>query len=173
MRSLRAIKAMPTAVLFVVYMYILVKIILFKFAHVDLMFLLKQAKWAIADMGRLHYRWEMANLIPFRTITENLNSHSLYDSIQFYGNIGLFIPFGMFIPFLMNGRMHGIRLYVWVFVLSFALCLLLESIQLLCSIGMFDVDDLILNTAGGMLGCIIFHLLFGIIRPYKTAAALS
>jgi glycopeptide antibiotics resistance protein len=46
----------------------------------------------------------------------------------------------------------------------------LESIQLLCSIGMFDVDDLILNTAGGMLGCVLFHLL---LLPFKLPAHIQ
>ncbi|MBD3918438.1 VanZ family protein [Paenibacillus sp. PR3] len=173
MRSTSAVRSIPVTVLFVVYMYILVKIILFKFGHVDLMFLLRQAKWELADLDRIQYRMNMANLIPFQTISENLNSHSLYDSIQFYGNVGLFIPFGMFIPFLMNGRRLGIWMYGFVFVLSFALCLLLECTQLICSIGTFDVDDLILNTTGGMLGCVLFHLLVQIVGPDRAATAMS
>lgn len=173
MRSIRAMRSIPVTVLFAVYMYILVKIILFKFGHVDLMFLLRQAKWSLADLDRIQYRLEMANLVPFQTITENLNSHSLYDSIQFYGNVALFIPFGMFIPILMNSRKPGIWMYGFVFILSFALCLLLECTQLICRIGMFDVDDLILNTAGGMLGCVLFHLLVRIVGADKPATAMS
>jgi Glycopeptide antibiotics resistance protein len=173
MRSIRAMRSIPAIVLFLIYMYILVKIILFKFGHVDLMLLLRQAKWTLADLSQIQYRMDMANLVPFRTITDNLNSRALYDSIQFYGNVAIFIPFGMFIPFLMNGHRLGIWMYSLVFISSFALCLLLECTQLICSIGMFDVDDLILNTAGGMLGCVLFHLLVRIVGPDRAVAADS
>lgn len=173
MRSMRAIKSIPLTVLFAVYMYILVKIILFKFGHVDLMSLLHQGKAALADMNRIQYRWDMANTVPFRTITENLHSQSLYDSIQFYGNIGVFIPLGMFIPYLTRGWKLDFFTYASVLILSFALCLLLETIQLLCSIGMFDVDDLILNTTGGMIGCVLFHLLVLSMKPHKAKVALG
>jgi glycopeptide antibiotics resistance protein len=170
MRSIRAFKAIPVTVLFAVYLYILVKIILFKFGQVNLVMLWRQAEWAFADMSLLQYRLNTANLVPFRTITNNLHGQSLYDSIQFYGNIGLFIPFGIYIPYLIHSRKIGIATYGLVFVLSFALCLLLESIQLLCSIGMFDVDDLILNTAGSILGCVLFHLFM---FPLKRSASLQ
>jgi glycopeptide antibiotics resistance protein len=40
-----------------------------------------------------------------------------------------------------------------VFILSFSLSLCFEVTQLLLCIGTFDVDDLILNTSGGMVGC--------------------
>ncbi|GMK36992.1 hypothetical protein PCCS19_00450 [Paenibacillus sp. CCS19] len=171
MRNKWAMRSIPVTVLFVVYLYILTKIILFKFGHVDLMFLLRQANWAIHDMSRLHYRLDMANLTPFRTIAENLRSHSVYEYIQLYGNIGLFIPFGIFVPYLTRGTKLDTWTYGLVFILSFALCLLLECTQLVCSIGMFDVDDLILNTAGGMVGCVLFHLIVRVTSPGKTAAA--
>jgi glycopeptide antibiotics resistance protein len=38
---------------------------------------------------------------------------------------------------------------------------------------MFDVDDLILNTAGGMVGCMLFHLFLLTFKPYKPAPALG
>ncbi|WP_164744351.1 VanZ family protein [Paenibacillus xylaniclasticus] len=169
----RTIRMMPAIVLFAVYMYALVKIILFKFGQVDLLFLWQRADAALDDVSRLHYRLHSANLVPLRTITGNLRSRSLYEYIQFYGNIGLFIPLGLFVPYFMRGRLPALLVYGAAIILSFALCLMLESAQLLCSIGQFDVDDLILNTAGGLLGCILYHLLAGTARSRKPAAALG
>ncbi|EFM11095.1 VanZ family protein [Paenibacillus curdlanolyticus YK9] len=149
--------AAPAAVLFIVYMYVLVKIILFKFGEVNIRFLWHQGKAALANMDRLSYGIERANLEPFRTITGNLESHAMYEYIQLYGNIGLFIPLGLFLAYFYPKRTIGLGTYGAVLALSFATTLLLESTQLLCSIGSFDVDDLILNTAGGILGCMLYH----------------
>lgn len=41
---------------------------------------------------------------------------------------------------------------------SFEFSLLVETIQLVSKVGSFDVDDLMLNTLGGILGYVIFSL---------------
>ena len=39
---------------------------------------------------------------------------------------------------------------------SFELSLVVELIQLITKVGSFDVDDLLLNTVGGMFGFVIY-----------------
>ncbi|HEY2495187.1 MAG TPA: VanZ family protein [Paenibacillus sp.] len=51
--------------------------------------------------------------------------------------------------------------FVNVFILSLSLSLCFEVTQLLLFIGIFDVDDLILNTSGGIVGC-------GVLRLFMT-----
>lgn len=41
-------------------------------------------------------------------------------------------------------------------ILGFALSLTVETIQLVCKVGCFDVDDLLLNTIGSALGYVLF-----------------
>ncbi len=45
-------------------------------------------------------------------------------------------------------------------LISFEMSLLVELIQLVTRVGSCDVDDMILNTLGGMIGCLCFKILF-------------
>ena len=73
-----------------------------------------------------------------------------YDNIG--GNIIGFIPFGILLPVLFLSLRK-----IWKTVFTvFCISLLFETTQLLTGLGVFDVDDLILNTAGGLLGYIIY-----------------
>lgn len=47
----------------------------------------------------------------------------------------------------------------YVTLYSFELSLLAETMQLVFKIGSFDIDDLMLNTLGGLCGCIIYHIM--------------
>ena len=71
----------------------------------------------------------------------------------------MFLPMGFLLPALKK------RGFVRVTLLSFAASLAIECVQLLYCLGpevnrrIFDVTDLIMNTAGGLVGCILFRLL--------------
>ena len=41
---------------------------------------------------------------------------------------------------------------------GFSLSLLVETVQLIAKVGCFDVDDIFLNTIGGMLGYLVYAL---------------
>ena len=41
---------------------------------------------------------------------------------------------------------------------SFEFSLLVETIQLVSKVGSFDVDDLLLNTTGGILGFLLYKI---------------
>ncbi len=64
------------------------------------------------------------------------------------GNIVGFLPFGFFLPALCV----RLQRLVPVLALGFSLSLAVELIQLVTRVGIFDVDDLILNTLGVLLG---------------------
>ncbi len=71
------------------------------------------------------------------------------------GNVIAFIPFGFFLPIVTRmGRRSLITVPV-----CFAFSLCLEVIQLLTRVGSFDVDDILLNTIGGILGFLLYRLL--------------
>ena len=130
------------------YLFVLSKLLLFKY------FTIQQI------MNHLTFNFESYpwlgnhNFIPFKTIAYYL---FLANDINFIirlenllGNIIAFIPFGFFLP-LLSKKFHSFKM---VALATFCLSLTFELIQLIFRFGSFDVDDLILNTVGGMIGYI-------------------
>jgi len=98
------------------------------------------------------------NLIPFRVLFETyrevfINGYIEYFLINFLGNIILFIPFGFVIPLLWNVSNRK------VIVIGAYISFFIEISQLLLARGT-DVDDLILNTSGVILGLLLYKLLY-------------
>ncbi len=98
------------------------------------------------------------NLIPFKVLIETyrevfINGHIEYFLINFLGNIILFIPFGFVIPLLWNVSNRK------VIVIGACISFFIEISQLLLARGT-DVDDLILNTSGVILGLLLYKLLY-------------
>ena len=82
-----------------------------------------------------------------------------------FGNVLAFMPFGFFMPIL------RLRLRKWYCMLgmTFLLSLMIEITQLLTRVGSFDVDDLILNTSGGILGYLLFYIINKVRRKWNGA----
>jgi len=155
MKIRRMFKLVIFQVLFVLYLYALVKIILFKFSPIDTSLLWQQLKQIIRNPNEFNSRLQNGNLTPFHEITRtihNVTSHGLFNLI---GNIVIFLPFGMFLGLLTRNKRVS---WIGVFTLSLVLSLCLESAQVLFSLGSFDVDDLILNSSGGIIGYIAFSI---------------
>ena len=76
----------------------------------------------------------------------------------FFLNIGVFIPFGALL-FLRFPRLRKVSTCT---ALSFAFSLSIELLQLIFRRGVCDVDDLICNTLGGLLGAALTALLLPI-----------
>ena len=100
------------------------------------------------------------NLRPFKEIQRYL---MYYDVIGPYtvflnlaGNILAFVPFGLFFPLLSRRN----RSFFKVTLISFEVSLLVELIQLVTRVGSCDVDDIILNTLGGLIGCCCFKFMY-------------
>ena len=108
-----------------------------------------------AEMG---YRY---NLKPFAEIRRGLEHVEMvgyrYVLVNIAGNIAAFMPFGFLLPLITKRKVHTGK----VFCYSLFLSLCAESIQLASRTGAFDVDDLILNTAGGVFGYWCYVVLFG------------
>lgn len=76
------------------------------------------------------------------------------------GNVIGFLPFGFFLPILgYRFRNGGL-----ICLLGLTLSLVVETIQLVFKVGCFDVDDLILNTLGAILGYLLFVICNGVRR---------
>jgi glycopeptide antibiotics resistance protein len=97
------------------------------------------------------------NLIPFKTINMYINFHHNFtlQVINLLGNIVVFIPIGIFALLLLKRVTFST-----VFFIGLSSTLFIEFMQLVLSINgvisrSFDVDDLILNTIGVIIGYVI------------------
>lgn len=98
------------------------------------------------------------NLVPFAEIRRFLQNRDILGMkavfLNVYGNVIGFIPFGLFLPML---HRHFRKLPRTVLI-----CMLfstgVELTQLVTRRGSCDIDDVILNTLGGLLGYIAFRI---------------
>ena len=92
------------------------------------------------------------NLEPFKEIRrfykyrKSLGMEAFLLNIA--GNVVGFMPCGFFLPIISRRS----KKFYNTFLFSFCLSLCIEITQLVFRVGSFDVDDLFLNTLGGMLG---------------------
>nr|WP_251376997.1 VanZ family protein [Paenibacillus sp. YPG26] len=98
---------------------------------------------------RTAYRY---NLVPFETIQQYVLHRQDYNPDTWVknllGNIILFIPLGVIFP-LLSRRYLRVLPFTRIVVL---VLLTVELIQLFTRVGSFDVDDIILNTFGALIG---------------------
>lgn len=98
------------------------------------------------------------NLVPFVHITE-------YDAkrealINIIGNVFLFIPSGIILPAVYK-KLDSFRKAV---LAGAGISLLIETVQLLLPNSVTDIDDLILNVFGVIIGCAVFSLVKALIK---------
>lgn len=74
--------------------------------------------------------------------------------VNIFGNIFAFAPFGFVLPIISDKN----RKFWNIALLSLEFSLTIELIQLLFKVGIFDVDDIIMNTIGGMIGYLCFFI---------------
>lgn len=99
------------------------------------------------------------NLIPFREIGRFIKHRAVLGNeavlLNIVGNVVAFVPFGAFLPIFSTRCRH----FLYTALYSFELSLLVELLQLIFKVGSFDVDDLLLNTLGGIIGFVIYVLI--------------
>ena len=102
-----------------------------------------------------------------------------YFLINVVGNIVAFMPFGFLVPVMYREQRkesthngHYFRSFLFVTALGFLLSLGVETIQLVSKVGCFDVDDLMLNTSGVILGYLIYYVskkIIGVMELYRRS----
>lgn len=114
------------------------------------------------------------NLIPFASIAEYVSSHSSGTArvafANVVGNILIFIPLGVYVSWLRH------RAAAWLTMLTVAsVSVAVEIIQGVFAVGASDIDDVILNCVGGIMGILTFRLLSVVLRNQslvRTAMAV-
>lgn len=97
-----------------------------------------------------------ANLLPFKTILPYLLGEKglMIAFINLVGNIVLLVPIGFLVSFI-NQNMTWKKSLALAVAAGFSL----EGMQALFRVGIFDIDDIILNGIGVMVGYWIFRML--------------
>lgn len=83
--------------------------------------------------------------------------------LNLVGNVVAFMPFGFFLPIVLRNCKGGLL----VTLLTMTASLVIETVQLVTKVGSFDVDDILLNTLGGIAGYICYFVIYKI-RIYKA-----
>jgi glycopeptide antibiotics resistance protein len=108
------------------------------------------------------FHYKAVNFVPFRNKLVYLSSHGyLLKSSEWYnfysdlaGNILLFLPMPLCIIYC-----TALRNPVKIVMLSALISFFIETIQFVSGIGIADIDDLILNTAGACIGLFLLKAL--------------
>jgi len=103
--------------------------------------------------GRTHLSTEYRyNLVPFKEIMRFITYYKVVGGLTVFlniaGNVLAFMPLGFFLPLVSEHKMA-----FWsILCTSCALSVAIELVQLITKVGTCDVDDVLLNTLGGILG---------------------
>lgn len=138
-----------------------ISFIFYLFALVFILFIDSRGnRWSDASYWE-YIKWS-SNFIPFRTI--DLYIHSIKDGSlniniplkNLVGNLILFLPMGFYLPRFIK-RLNKIHIYV---ITMSVLLLYIEVTQVFSRRGSFDIDDLILNMLGAVIGYAIWNVRF-------------
>ena len=122
------------------------------FLMIDLLFRFNE----IFDAHRIISR--SYNLIPFKSIWDYVvgNNHvpKSFIADNILGNIVVFIPYGLYLQVIQKRKAFARSLLI-VIITSVAI----EIIQFIFGLGASDIDDVILNTCGGIIGILLYKFL--------------
>lgn len=148
---------------FIIYIIFIIDIIVFKFTG-DYKQVIDRVRGIIEQRNEGNLNLE---LIPFKTIgpvvrldvIRGIHTPRLFNLLA---NIAVFIPMGLLLPSFLN------RLK---FIKSMGLCLAIiiaiETIQFITCLGVADIDDIILNMSGCLIGFCLFKIMQIIYKNYR------
>lgn len=96
--------------------------------------------------------WSSSNFIPFKEMFRyDFGTKLFFKNVL--GNMILFIPYGFFVSYFLK-----LKKPLTMFGLTLLTSVTIECTQM--AIGrVFDIDDILLNIVGGMIGFLIYYLL--------------
>lgn len=121
--------------LFVIYMYLLVG-----------------STIVYRDSWYLSLNWvRRYEMLPFRSYYEAITKNQYILLLQCLLNVILFIPFGLLLNAILKPK-SMVGIVIFAFLLSFVI----EILQALTHRGLCEIDDIVHNTVGAWLGCLLF-----------------
>ncbi len=108
-----------------------------------------------------------ANFVPFKTIVPYLFGYKglIIAGVNLVGNIALLVPIGFLVPLVYRNMTWKKSL-----IIAIVSGLAIETMQTVLRVGIFDIDDVILNALGVMIGYFMLIILtkWGRERKYKN-----
>ncbi len=152
---------LPGLICLIIYLILLTRFIVFKYPVSMMSEIINM--WSLDLLIR---NIQNANFIPFRTIGPSLFNPQLPVELPtLIYNIAAFIPLGFLLPCITP---KARRWYV-TFLIGLLIALIFEVVQLVTALGAADIDDLILNGTGVMIGYGLFKLAYAAYqRIHKT-----
>jgi glycopeptide antibiotics resistance protein len=98
------------------------------------------------EEGRDVFYFSTPQLIPFYSVIHILNIHGVGTII--IGNLLLLFPLGFLLPLCFR-KLQNVYL---VGLIVMAASIIIEFLQFLFGVGIPNIDDILLNTAGGVIG---------------------
>lgn len=99
------------------------------------------------------------NIIPFKTIGSYIVGISNYKLdvwfFNLFGNVLAFVPMGFLLPLIFS----ELRSVKAITITTFITSTILEVVQLILRLGITDIDDIVLNTIGGLMGYLLLDLI--------------
>lgn len=133
--------------LFMIYIAIVVKLVWLRVPIANM--------FDSVGVDHLHRRIGTANFVPLHTIKLYLRwSNAYWSTINLVGNVVVFIPLGFLLPHAFK-RLRG---FLKTLSVSLLIILFIEGGQLLTGVGEFDVDDILLNALGALIGYIFYAI---------------
>jgi len=146
-------KRLISTFILIAYSAILIKLVVFKINLIKIGHL--RFKFSEEEVGE-------ANFLPFKTVLSYLRGEhrQLIAVFNLAGNIALFVPIGFLVPFVY-------RKMTWKksIALAVAVPLAIEGMQVAFHAGIFDVDDVMLNALGIIIGYWVFTFIAKWVRP--------
>lgn len=138
-------------IVLIIYLCVLIRLIVFKYPIPVLRGIMDEWELSNAKAGVA-----TANLTFFKSIRMYIRYYDRVNGFDnLFGNVLAFMPLGILIPV----SFPGIDRWWMILLHSFWLSLCIELFQLVSHFGAFDVDDILLNTLGGLLGFFIFLII--------------
>ncbi len=163
--SNKAFKALGT-ICFIVYLMLLIRVSIFYFPDTMISGIL--SSWSVEGFIR-HLSY--VNFIPFKTIGPTLFNPSLpwIEVPNMLANIIGFVPLGFMIPYLIPSTRKIAR----ILIIGFGVSLALEAVQVVTILGTGDIDDVLLNVVGALLGYALFEMVstawLKVSRPFDAS----
>ena len=147
----------------IVYLVLLTRFIVFKYPDSMISEIINT--WSLDLLVR---NIQAANFIPFTTIGASLFNPQLPVELPtLIYNIAAFIPLGFLLPCISEKA----RRWYATLILGLLIALLFELVQLVTALGTADIDDLLLNVTGVMIGYGFFKLISLFFQPRRHVIA--
>ena len=136
--------------IFFLYLLIIIRLIIFKYPFEELLAIAGGWSGEVVAAGL-----RSANFTFFKTIRMYVDYSYMLNSFEnLVGNVMIFVPFGFLLPMVFEKK----KSFFLMMIMAFAFVFGIEVFQLVSGFGAFDVDDIILNCLGAVMGYLIYYV---------------